>query len=191
MESSTTLTDAVVPLCQRLRPCGSATRRTSLAERPDFPRTLWVPVDLRDGNQALPDPMDPARKRRFFELLVAMGGYKEIEVGYPSASQADYNFVRLLAESDIVPADVTIVVFTPARRDLIERTVDSVWGGITGDVVVHMYTATARRGGTWCWGGETVPSCAGWSWPGGVATCSNSPAKQAISGSSSRRRSSI
>ncbi len=101
---------------------------------------LWVPVDLRDGNQALAEPMDPARKRRFFELLVAMG-YKEIEVGYPSASRADFDFVRLLAESDLVPDDVTVVVFTPARRDLIERTVESVRG--LRDVVIHMYTATA------------------------------------------------
>ncbi|QAY58547.1 2-isopropylmalate synthase [Microbacterium protaetiae] len=102
---------------------------------------LWVPVDLRDGNQALPEPMDPARKRRFFELLVAMG-YKEIEVGYPSASQTDYDFVRLLAESDLAPDDVTIVVFTPARADLIERTVASI-RGIRNRVVVHMYAATA------------------------------------------------
>jgi 2-isopropylmalate synthase len=102
---------------------------------------LWVPVDLRDGNQALAEPMDPARKRQFFELLVTMG-YKEIEVGYPSASQTDFDFVRLIAETDIAPEDVTIVVFTPARRDLIERTVASV-RGITNDVVVHMYTATA------------------------------------------------
>ena len=102
---------------------------------------LWVPVDLRDGNQALAEPMDPARKKRFFELLVAMG-YKEIEVGYPSASQTDYDFVRLIAESDIAPSDVTIVVFTPARRDLIERTVESV-RGIGNDVVIHLYTATA------------------------------------------------
>ncbi|WP_037855356.1 2-isopropylmalate synthase [Streptomyces sp. NRRL S-340] len=102
---------------------------------------LWVPVDLRDGNQALAEPMDPARKRRFFELMVAMG-YKEIEVGYPSASQTDYDFVRLIAESDLAPEDVTIVVFTPARRELIERTVDSV-RGITNPVVIHMYTATA------------------------------------------------
>ena len=102
---------------------------------------LWVPVDLRDGNQALAEPMDPARKRRFFELMVAMG-YKEIEVGYPSASQTDYDFVRLIAESDLAPEDVAIVVFTPARRDLIERTVDSV-RGITNPVVIHMYTATA------------------------------------------------
>ncbi|PRA78847.1 2-isopropylmalate synthase [Microbacterium sp. MYb66] len=102
---------------------------------------LWVPVDLRDGNQALAEPMDPARKRRFFELMVAMG-YKEIEVGYPSASQTDYDFVRLIAESDIAPEDVTVVVFTPARRDLIERTVASI-RGIVNPVVIHMYTATA------------------------------------------------
>lgn len=102
---------------------------------------LWVPVDLRDGNQALAEPMDPARKRRFFELLVAMG-YKEIEVGYPSASQTDFDFVRLLADTPIAPPDVTVVVFTPARRDLIERTVESV-RGITNEVVIHLYTATA------------------------------------------------
>jgi 2-isopropylmalate synthase len=102
---------------------------------------LWVPVDLRDGNQALAEPMDPARKRRFFELMIAMG-YKEIEVGYPSASQTDYDFVRLIAEGGLAPEDVTIVVFTPARRDLIERTVASV-RGIANPVVIHMYTATA------------------------------------------------
>ena len=102
---------------------------------------LWVPVDLRDGNQALSEPMDPERKMRFFELMVAMG-YKEIEVGYPSASQTDYDFVRRIAETDIAPEDVTVVVFTPARRDLIERTVESV-RGIRNEVVVHMYTATA------------------------------------------------
>lgn len=102
---------------------------------------LWVPVDLRDGNQALAEPMDPDRKRRFFELMVAMG-YKEIEVGYPSASQTDYDFVRLIAETDIAPEDVTIVVFTPARRELIQRTVESI-RGIRNSVVIHMYTATA------------------------------------------------
>ncbi|MEV4235689.1 2-isopropylmalate synthase [Nocardia sp. NPDC049737] len=117
-----------------------------LAER-DWPNVrlthapLWVPVDLRDGNQALAEPMDPVRKQRFFELLVAMG-YKEIEVGYPSASQTDFDFVRLIARTDIAPEDVTIVVFTPARRDLIERTVESV-RGIRNEVVIHMYTATA------------------------------------------------
>ncbi|WP_433734652.1 2-isopropylmalate synthase [Nocardia sp. CA-129566] len=119
-----------VPLTQRDWPAARLT---------DAP--LWVPVDLRDGNQALAEPMDPVRKRRFFELLVAMG-YKEIEVGYPSASQTDFDFVRLLARTDIAPEDVAIVVFTPARRDLIERTVASV-RGIRNEVVIHMYTATA------------------------------------------------
>ncbi|WP_067892611.1 2-isopropylmalate synthase [Nocardia vaccinii] len=103
---------------------------------------LWVPVDLRDGNQSLAEPMDPERKRTLFELMVAMG-YKEIEVGYPSASQSDFDFVRLIRDDPaLAPEDVTVVVFTPARRDLIERTVESV-EGITNDVVIHMYTATA------------------------------------------------
>lgn len=119
-----------VPLTERHWP----TKRLTTAP-------LWVPVDLRDGNQALAEPMDPARKRRFFELMVAMG-YREIEVGYPSASQTDFDFVRLIAETEIAPEDVTIVVFTPARRDLIERTVASI-RGIRNEVVIHMYTATA------------------------------------------------
>lgn len=119
-----------VPLVDRIWPSNRIT------EAP-----LWVPVDLRDGNQALPEPMDPARKREFFELMVSIG-YKEIEVGYPSASATDFDFVRLLADRRLIPDDVTIVVFTPARRDLIERTMQSV-AGITTDVVIHMYTATA------------------------------------------------
>ncbi|GAA1615777.1 2-isopropylmalate synthase [Leucobacter chromiireducens subsp. solipictus] len=119
-----------IPLTERAWPSAR------LSEAP-----LWVPVDLRDGNQALAEPMDPARKRRFFELMVAMG-YTEIEVGYPSASQTDYDFVRLIADTDIAPEHVTIVVFTPARRDLIERTVESI-RGIRNPVVIHMYTATA------------------------------------------------
>ena len=101
---------------------------------------LWVPVDLRDGNQALAEPMDPARKRRMFDLLVSMG-FKEIEVGYPSSSRLDFDFVRHLAEPGVLPDDVTVVVFTAARRDLIERTFASVEG--LPDVVVHLYTATA------------------------------------------------
>jgi 2-isopropylmalate synthase len=101
---------------------------------------LWVPVDLRDGNQALAEPMDPDRKRRMFEMMVAIG-YKEIEVGYPSASQTDFDFVRDLVRLDLVPDDVTIVVFTAARTDLIERTHQSIAG--LPNAVVHMYTATA------------------------------------------------
>ncbi|SCD59409.1 2-isopropylmalate synthase [Streptomyces sp. DvalAA-14] len=101
---------------------------------------LWVPVDLRDGNQALAEPMDTPRKRRMFDLLVTMG-FKEIEVGYPSASQTDFDFVRHLASSGAVPDDVTISVFTAARRDLIDRTIASVEG--LPRTVVHLYTATA------------------------------------------------
>ncbi|MER6116253.1 2-isopropylmalate synthase [Streptomyces sp. NPDC001743] len=101
---------------------------------------LWVPVDLRDGNQALAEPMDTPRKRRMFDLLVAMG-YKEIEVGYPSASRTDFGFVRHLAESGAVPDDVTVVVFTPAMPELIERTFESVAG--MDRVVVHLYIPTA------------------------------------------------
>jgi 2-isopropylmalate synthase len=119
-----------VPLTERSWPAQHITRAP-----------LWVPVDLRDGNQALSEPMDPARKRVFFELMVAMG-FTEIEVGYPSASQTDYDFVRLLAETELAPEHVTIVVFTPARTDLIERTVESV-RGIRNPVVIHLYVATA------------------------------------------------
>ncbi|MBP0448422.1 2-isopropylmalate synthase [Kitasatospora sp. RG8] len=102
---------------------------------------LWVPVDLRDGNQALAEPMDPARKQRMFDLFLAMG-FKEIEVGYPSASRTDFDFVRRLATTPgAVPEDVTVVVFTAAREDLIDRTFESVEG--LPKVVVHLYTATA------------------------------------------------
>ncbi|MFT4052198.1 MAG: 2-isopropylmalate synthase, partial [Microbacterium sp.] len=81
----------------------------------------WCAVDLRDGNQALIDPMSPERKRIMFDLLVSMG-YKEIEVGFPSASQTDFDFVRQLIEENLIPDDVTIQVLTQARAHLIERT---------------------------------------------------------------------
>jgi 2-isopropylmalate synthase len=100
----------------------------------------WLSTDLRDGNQALIDPMSPARKRRMFELLVRMG-YKEIEVGFPSASQADFGFVRELIEGDVIPEDVQISVLTQARDDLIERTVQSLVGARRA--TVHLYNATA------------------------------------------------
>ncbi|MEU5894413.1 2-isopropylmalate synthase [Streptomyces sp. NPDC047461] len=101
---------------------------------------LWVPVDLRDGNQALAEPMDTPRKRRFFDLLVSLG-FKEIEVGYPSASRTDFDFVRHLVADGAVPDDVTPVVFTPARRELIDRTFDSIEG--LPRAVVHLYIATS------------------------------------------------
>ena len=101
----------------------------------------WLSTDLRDGNQALIDPMTPARKHRMFELLIGMG-YKEIEIGFPSASQTDFDFVRQLIEDDLIPDDVTISVLTQAREDLIERTVQSVVGAKTA--TVHLYNATAE-----------------------------------------------
>ncbi|MFH9404008.1 2-isopropylmalate synthase [Streptomyces sp. NPDC017638] len=101
---------------------------------------LWVPVDLRDGNQALAEPMDTPRKRRFFDLLVT-AGFKEIEVGYPSASRTDFDFVRHLVRDGAVPDDVTPVVFTPARADLIDRTFDAIAG--LPRAVVHLYIATS------------------------------------------------
>ena len=87
----------------------------------------WLSTDLRDGNQALIDPMTPSRKRKLFDLLVKMG-YKEIEVGFPSASQTEYDFIRSLIEQDAIPDDVTISVLTQAREDLIDRTAQSLVG---------------------------------------------------------------
>jgi len=100
----------------------------------------WCSVDLRDGNQALIDPMDPERKRRMFEALVRMG-FKEIEVGFPSASQPDYDFVRLLIEEDLVPEDVTIQVLTQCRPELIERTYECLRGARRA--IVHFYNSTS------------------------------------------------
>ncbi len=100
----------------------------------------WLSTDLRDGNQALIEPMDVSRKLRMFEALVAIG-FKEIEIGFPSASQADFDFVRCLIEEDRIPADVTIQVLTPARAHLIERTFESLQGARAA--IVHLYNATA------------------------------------------------
>jgi 2-isopropylmalate synthase len=100
----------------------------------------WCAVDLRDGNQALIDPMSPERKMRMFDLLVRMG-YKEIEVGFPSASQTDYDFVRMLIEGEHIPGDVTIQVLTQARDHLIERTYDSIRGA--KQAIVHLYNSTS------------------------------------------------
>ncbi len=100
----------------------------------------WCAVDLRDGNQALIDPMSPERKLKMFKLLVEMG-YKEIEVGFPSASQTDFDFVRLLIEEGHIPADVTIQVLTQARDALIERTYESLKGA--KQAIVHFYNSTS------------------------------------------------
>ncbi len=100
----------------------------------------WLSTDLRDGNQALIEPMDPGRKLRMFQTLVAIG-FKEIEVGFPSASQADFDFVRLLIEHGHIPDDVAIQVLTQAREALIQRTIDSLDG--IPRAIVHLYNATA------------------------------------------------
>jgi len=118
---------------------------TRLTERrwPDALLTeapVWSSVDLRDGNQALIEPMDSDRKLRMFNMLVRIG-FKEIEVGFPSASQTEFDFVRLLIERDLVPDDVTIQVLTQARPELIERTFESLRGAKR--VIVHLYNATA------------------------------------------------
>lgn len=100
----------------------------------------WCAVDLRDGNQALIDPMSPERKRIMFDLLVRMG-YKEIEVGFPSASQTDFDFVRSLIEENAIPDDVTIQVLTQAREHLINRTYESIKGA--KQAIVHLYNSTS------------------------------------------------
>ena len=100
----------------------------------------WCAVDLRDGNQALIDPMSPERKLKMFKLLVRMG-YKEIEVGFPSASQTDFDFVRELIEGGHIPEDVTIQVLTQARDHLIERTYESIRG--SKKAIVHFYNSTS------------------------------------------------
>ncbi len=100
----------------------------------------WCAVDLRDGNQALIDPMSPERKRVMFDLLVRMG-YKEIEVGFPSASQTDFDFVRTLIDENLIPDDVTIQVLTQAREELINRTYESLIGAKRA--IVHLYNSTS------------------------------------------------
>jgi 2-isopropylmalate synthase len=101
---------------------------------------IWCSVDLRDGNQALIDPMGPERKRRMFDALVRMG-FKEIEVGFPSASQPDFDFCRILIEEDLIPDDVIIQVLTQCRPELIERTYEAIRGA--RQVIVHFYNSTS------------------------------------------------
>jgi 2-isopropylmalate synthase len=101
---------------------------------------IWCSTDLRDGNQALVRPMDLARKQRMFDLLVRLG-IKEIEVGFPSASKADFDFVRQLVDEDLIPEDTTIAVLTQARPELIERTYEAIEG--TRRAIVHLYNSTS------------------------------------------------
>ncbi|MEU1145644.1 2-isopropylmalate synthase [Streptomyces sp. NPDC005863] len=144
-EAATSLTGTVQ------QPSGMPVHRYKPFGAPDLPdrrwptrklRTapLWCSVDLRDGNQALPEPMNLARKHRLFRQLVAMG-YKEIEVGFPSASQVDFDFVRELIEQDLIPDDVTIQVIVQARTELIERTFESVRGAPRA--IVHLYNSVS------------------------------------------------
>ena len=129
----------------RYRPFAEEVEDVSLPDRTWPDKTIthapqWCAVDLRDGNQALIDPMSPARKRRMFELLVRMG-YKEIEVGFPSASQTDYDFVREIIEDGAIPEDVTIQVLVQCREDLIRRTFEACEGA--SNVIVHFYNSTS------------------------------------------------
>ena len=101
---------------------------------------VWCSTDLRDGNQALVNPMDTVRKRRFFDLLLDLG-FKEIEVGFPAASKADFDFLRTLVEEGLVPDDVTIAVLTQARPELIERTFEAIDGA--DRAIVHLYNSTS------------------------------------------------
>lgn len=101
---------------------------------------MWMSTDLRDGNQALIEPMSPERKLRFFEMLLQIG-LKEIEVGFPSASQTDFDFVRKLIEENRIPDDVTIIVLTQSREELIRRTIDSLQGA--KQAIVHLYNSVA------------------------------------------------
>ena len=129
----------------RYRPFADEVEKIHLPDR-TWPDTvienapLWCAVDLRDGNQALIDPMSPARKLRMFHLLVRMG-YKEIEVGFPSASQTDFDFVREIIEQNAIPDDVTIQVLTQCRPELIERTFEACHGA--PNVIVHFYNSTS------------------------------------------------
>src|SRR6186713_2602551 len=102
---------------------------------------IWCSTDLRDGNQALVNPMDAARKRRFFDLLVRLG-VKEIEVGFPSASMTDFEFCRVLVEDGLIPEDTTIAVLTQARPELIERTYEAIEGARRA--IVHLYNSTSE-----------------------------------------------
>jgi 2-isopropylmalate synthase len=118
----------------------------------------WLSTDLRDGNQALIDPMNAARKQAMFDLLVRMG-YKEIEVGFPAASQTDFDFIRSLIESDAIPDDVRISVLTQARGELIDRTVQSLVGAKMA--TVHLYNAAAPlfRNVVFGWAGDGREEC--------------------------------
>src|SRR3954447_7850866 len=129
----------------RYRPFAELVEPVSLPDRtrPDKVTThapQWCAVDLRDGNQALIDPMSPARKRKMFDLLVRMG-FKEIEVGFPAASQTDFDFVREIIADGAIPDDVTIQVLSQCRPELLERTFEALRGARRA--IVHIYNSTS------------------------------------------------
>ena len=124
----------------RAYPYGPELRDRTWVDQTITEAPLWCSVDLRDGNQALIDPMDVPRKRRMFEVLVEMG-FKEIEVGFPSASAPDFDFCRMLIEEDLVPDDVWIQVLTQSRPELIERTFEAIDGA--KNAIVHLYNPTS------------------------------------------------
>lgn len=105
---------------------------------------IWCSVDLRDGNQALVDPMTVEQKKRLFQLLVKIG-FKQIEVGFPAASQPDFDFVRALIEENMIPDDVTVQVLTQAREHLIDRTIEALQGAKKAIVHVYNSTSTVQR----------------------------------------------
>src|SRR3989442_591960 len=119
---------------------------------------LWCSVDLRDGNQALIDPMDPERKRRFWDVLLNVG-FKEIEVGFPSASQPDYEFIRQLIEQDLIPDDVTIQVLTQCRRELVERTFECLRGAPRRHSNVRSTSSRRHWVSTWIVTSSGMRSC--------------------------------
>ena len=112
---------------------------------------IWASVDLRDGNQALLEPMGPAQKRRLWQLLVRLG-LKQIEVGFPAASQPDFDFVRWLIDEDQIPAEVTIQVLVQAREDLIHRTFEALAGAPRA--IVHLYNSTSPVQRDWVFGSD-------------------------------------
>ena len=119
-------------------PCMEWTKKEYIEQAP-----VWCSVDLRDGNQSLIIPMSLEEKLEFFKLLVKIG-FKEIEIGFPAASQTEYEFCRTLIEENLIPDDVTIQVLTQAREHIIKRTFEAVKGAKHENVVVHLYNSTSK-----------------------------------------------
>ena len=200
MHRSTDHTESSLPMSTRIRSSRPACRSRSTShfrpihlpdrtwpERVITKAPQWCSVDLRDGNQALIDPMSPQRKRRMFDLLVRLG-YKEIEVGFPAASQTDFDFIRSLVEEDLVPDDVTVQVLTQAREELIERTMESLAGfrrPVAGPPLqLHLHPAApGRLQPRTATGSRTSPSAA----PSGAPSTPSSTSVTAMCAGSTAR----